>query len=498
MHEHRAHQSHEVSALHLRPLIAAIGAVLAACTDPMPPSDVLYDLRIDDAWIVDGTGAEGYAGHVLVADGMIVYAGSGALTAYAARDTVDAAGRVLAPGFIDLHAHGSEAATPEWPNFLAQGVTTIVLGLDGSSAGPGDPARPSRLSVLRFVGHGDLREAAGLNHEPEPDAGALARLEAAADSALGAGAMGISLGLEYRPGAFAGARELAVLGQAAARAGVGLNAHLRSEDDDRVEASLREFLAIGAASGAQLHVSHLKIVFGRDPAQADRLLALIDSAGATADVYPYTASYTGIGIVYPDWALSPADFESIKRTRRPELREYLRARVTRRNGPEATRFGTAPWTGRTLAEIADSMGIPFEDVLIDHIPPGSASAAYTVMDECVMRRFLAHPRVAVASDGSPTMGHPRGYGSFARVIHRHTGADGLTLPEAIRKMTSLPASILGLTDRGRIATGLRADLVLFDPAQVRDSATYTEPHRLAQGFDAVWVAGERVRQSPSY
>jgi N-acyl-D-aspartate/D-glutamate deacylase len=174
------------------------------------------------------------------------------------------------------------------------------------------------------------------------------------------------------------------------------------------------------------------------------------------------------------------------------LADYLRERVNKRNGPEATLFGTEPYAGRTLKQVADSLGKPFEEVLMDDIGPHGASAAYFVMNEAVMKHILLHPSVVVSSDGSPTMQHPRGYGSFAKIIRAYVIDEPLlTLESAIRKMSGQTADILQLSDRGYLKAGLRADVLMFNPADVRDLATFSHPHQFAVGFEDVWVSGRR-------
>jgi N-acyl-D-aspartate/D-glutamate deacylase len=245
-------------------------------------------------------------------------------------------------------------------------------------------------------------------------------------------------------------------------------------------------------------------VYASDPDRAEDILSLMDEArqegiSISADVYPYTASFTGIGIVFPNW-VTPGNFEEIKETRRSELEKYLRNRIAMRNGPEAALFGTAPWAGMTLAEVADSLNKPFEDVLIDDIGPTGASAAYFVMNEEVMKRFLQDPYVMVSSDGSPAMHHPRGYGSFAKIIDDYVNEENLlTLEEAVHKMTGLPAETLGLSDpnqaetpRGLIREGFAADLLIFDPANIQDTADFESPHQYAEGFEWVFVNGMAV------
>jgi N-acyl-D-aspartate/D-glutamate deacylase len=215
----------------------------------------------------------------------------------------------------------------------------------------------------------------------------------------------------------------------------------------------------------------------------------------TADIYPYTASYTGIGILFPVWAKTDEQFAIARSERRAELAEYLRNRVNRRNGPEATLLGTGPYTGKTLAELSFELEMPFEDVLIDVIGPQGTSGAYFVMNEALQSEMLADPHIGVCSDGSPTGFHPRGHGTFARLIEKHVVRDGtLTLEEAVRKVTSLAAGILGIEDRGVLAAGKHADLIVFEPSRVREVATYPAPLRLAEGFDLVVVNGMVARE----
>ncbi|MGA0869824.1 MAG: amidohydrolase family protein, partial [Planctomycetota bacterium] len=212
----------------------------------------------------------------------------------------------------------------------------------------------------------------------------------------------------------------------------------------------------------------------------------------TADVYPYTASYTGVSILFPDWARPPEGSPAVLTARRADLLNHLRQRVLSRNGPDATLFGSGPYAGQTLAEVAARAQRPFEEVLAD-LGPDGASAAYFVMDEGVMEALLTSPGTMVASDGSPTMRHPRGHGTYPRVLARHVRERGaLGLEDAIHRMTGMPAALLGLTDRGRIAPGMMADLVVFDPDRVQDRATITAPFERATGCGAVCGAGTAV------
>lgn len=475
-----------------RPLHVALALLLAACGGtPLPDAEERYAVLIRNATVIDGSGKRPYNGSILIGADTLAYVGRDALNAFVADTVIDAGGRVVSPGFIDPHAHGDPFRTPAFENFRRMGVTTIVLGMDGSSPGAEDPVAYSRrldslntgISVMRMVGHGTIRAHC--------EADTLC-MQASIRRHIGAGVIGLSTGIEYHPGFLAGAEELAAIARPIADAGLLVASHVRSEDVDRILESVMELIEQGRRSGARVHVSHLKLVFGEDPAQTRPVLDALTSTGATADVYPYIASYTGIGIVFPEWALPPNDYATVKAARRAELATHLRDRVNRRKGPAATLFGTAPYAGRTLAQVADSLGKPFEEVLLDDIGPFGASAAYFVMDQAVMERILGHPSVVVSSDGSPTMLHPRGYGSFARVIREHVMEKRqLALETAIRKMSGQTADILGLSDRGYLRVGYRADVLLFDPGAVRDRATFTAPFQTAVGFDDVWVSGRR-------
>ena len=489
---------------------AAPGPGGSATPATPPPS---YDLLIHGGILLDGTGAPGRPADVLVRDGLVAHVGTVEPDTLDLAATFDAEGLVVGPGFIDLHAHGDPTEAQGFENFLAQGVTTIVLGQDGSSPSPPElgahleavaAAKPT-VNVAYLVGHNTVRGASGVGFgTPGPED--LDRMRALVRQAMEAGAFGLSTGLEYTPGNQADAEELAAVAQPVADVDAVVMSHVRSEDAPGIDASVAELLEQGRRSGARVHLSHAKIVLEDDPAAAERVLAALASAradgvGATADVYPYTASFTGLSILFPDWARGPTPYAEVVQRRRDELAAHLRDRVTARNGPEATLFGSGPWSGLTLAEAARLEGRPFEDLLIE-LGPGGASAAYFVMDEVVMARFLADPHVAVSSDGSPTMSHPRGYGSFARVIRRYVVEEGLlTLEEAVRKMTSLPASILGVDDPARVnvpmgivRVGWAADLVAFAPEDVRDRADFEAPHTLSEGMRAVWVGGVRAWQ----
>lgn len=499
----------------VRPLLAHIPIIaflfsLASCQTSDPFQEFLlkegaqYDLLLQGGMVLDGTGAAAYPADVLLRKDSIQFIGSVDPEQIEVATVIDATGKYVSPGFIDAHAHGDPLQTPDFTNFLAMGVTSICLGQDGGSPGYED-LKPwmdqvdsigTGPNIIPFVGHGTLRRLSGVGYEPLPDEAGMNRMEALLKDALDAGCFGMTTGLEYTPGTYAGEEELYALARIVGAYDGLIMSHMRNEDDDAIENSLRELLRQGEYCNVQ--ASHLKVVYGKGPERAEEILAILDSAreasaySVTADLYPYTASYTGIGIVFPQWAKPPNNYEDVKRNRREELLAFLRQKITDRNGPEATLFGTAPFAGKTLAELSNEQERPFEEVLLD-IGPGGASGAYFVMNEPLQARLLEDPHVMICSDGSPTMRHPRGYGSFPKIIEQYVADEGrLDLAEAVRKMTGLPSETLGLKNRGLVKAGYLADLVVFDPSTVKAQATFSEPHQLATGMDWVIVNGEVV------
>ena len=495
-----------------RPLLACGVSVLllAGCGQETPflPEHDTVDLLIENGLIVDGQGGDPFDGDVVVVGDRIAFVGDARFAAddRRIRRRIDAAGRVVAPGFIDLHAHGDPLATPELENFLAMGVTTIALGQDGSSpdvqplsAWLDDVSqRGIGTNLAMFVGHGTLRNQAGIGMMPVPEPEAMQRMLDELDAALDY-TFGLSTGLEYNPGLNARSAELEALARVVGAKNRMVMSHMRNEDDHALETSIAELLQQGRH--ARVHVSHLKSVYGKGSERAEELLALLQSARdlgieVTADVYPYIASYTGIAIVFPVWAKTAEQFAIAKEERRAELEDYLRNRIEQRNGPEATLLGTGPHTGKTLAEVAHEMEIPFEQVLIEEIGPQGASGAYFVMNDELQSRLIQDPLVGICSDGSPTGFHPRGHGTFARIIERYVvDRRELSLVAAVQKMTSFAASILRVSDRGSLAVGNMADIIVFDPESVRENATFPEPLQLADGFDIVIVNGRVAREN---
>ncbi len=458
-----------------------------------------FDIWIKDGTIISGLDSPGFIADILVKGTTIQFVGKVDTSLFEAELEIDANKKVVTPGFIDTHAHGNPLKTPNFRNFLSMGVTSICLGQDGSSPNYRDLSiwmqqveeHEPAVNIIPFVGHGTLRKLSGVGYQRVPSTDALNYMKTLLESALEAGAFGMTTGLEYTPGVYAEDAELLSLAQTVGQYDGMIMSHIRNEDDNEIQSALEELIRQGAF--CNIHVSHLKIVYGKNSERAQEILQLLRSENIshriTADIYPYNASFTGIGILFPEWAKPPNNYASVYQKRKKELLDFLRNKVIARNGPEATLFGTAPYKGRTLAQISEEKGLPFEEV-VANIGPTGASGAYFVMNEDVQDALFLDPKVMVCSDGSPTMYHPRGYGSFAKIIQDHVNRKKLlSLERAVHKMTSLPAATLGLKDRGSIEPGYMADLLIFDPSQIQANANYIEPHALASGFDWIIVNG---------
>jgi N-acyl-D-amino-acid deacylase len=493
-----------------RRTLAAVACIaLASCAQPPTTK---YDLLIRNASVVDGTGAPAYRANVLVKGDTIAAIDTRMSADATAARVLDANGRTLAPGFIDMHTHG-DPIRQSFENFLAMGVTTVVLGQDGSSVGldsaPDEvpfaqwasaaEAAAVQVNVAALSGHGSIRHLAQIPDSVRHlDAEQTARMRAVLREDLTAGTYGLSTGLEYVPGIYSEPQEVLALAQEVGAAGGVVMSHMRSENDDTINQSIDELAAQGAY--ARVHISHLKVVFGRGAERGRQLLAVIDGkrkAGIdlTADAYPYNAGYTGIAILFPEWALPPTDYQSIVATRRAELADYLQKRMTKRGGPEAMLFGSEPYAGRTLAEAARDAGKSYVDLLIELGPEGGEGAHFTI-DEATQDVLFGDPSVAVCTDGSPGMRHPRSTGTYAKLFARYVRENGvLTVEQAVHKAAGIPAQIMRFENRGVIKVGAKADLVLFDVAKVHAPSSYLDPFQLAKGFDVVIVNGQLAREN---
>ncbi len=468
----------------------------------------IYDWHISGGIVVDGTGNEAYKADILIQADTIAFIGTVDADTIQIKNHVDAGGKVVSPGFVDVHAHGNPLSTPEFRNFLAMGVTTILLGQDGSSPTDGSLAKwfakvqeaGPGVNIATLSGHGSIRRKAGAGSRPA-NPQEITRMQEFLESDFDAGSFGLSTGLEYVPGMYADKNELMQMSKTAGQGNAILMSHMRSEDNSEIEQSIDELASLG--KHAKVHISHLKVVYGEGRERAGKILAYIDSLrnegiDISADTYPYAASYTGIGIVFPDWAKTEAQWQQAIRERPEILRRFLLDKVEQRNGPDAILFGSGNYAGRTLEEVAEAEDKHYIDVLLE-MGPQAASAAHFVMDVELQDRIAVDPMVMISSDGSPTMRHPRGYGSFTKVIHRYVMEHNeLSIEETVYKMSGLPAQTLGIKNRGTLKIGNKADLLIFDPEKVRDPATFEQPHKLAEGIDWIWVNGKLARQEGTF
>jgi N-acyl-D-aspartate/D-glutamate deacylase/CubicO group peptidase (beta-lactamase class C family) len=449
---------------------------------------------IRGAQVADGTGAPLRRADVRIVGDTIVAVGD--VTPEAADRIVDATGLVLAPGFIDAHNHstGGLDSDPEAVTQVAQGITTVLLGQDGSSPYPirdylaRRRTNPSALNVAVLVGHATVRrQVMGDDFRRAATAEEIARMEALVDQEMRDGAMGLSSGLEYEVGSYASTEEVVALARVAARHGGIYITHIRDEADRTLEA-VREAITIGERARIPVQITHIKLgtvgVWGK----ADEVVRVIEAArqrgvDVTADVYPYLAWSSNLKVLVPNkqWT-DPAS-----------VKEALDD-VGGGKNVQITRLPTFPqYVGKRLDEIARAEGISEVDLYIRLVADEDAGVIGHTMSEADMRTFLLQPWTMVASDGGVNVSHPRGAGTFPRVLGRLVRDAGwLPLPEAIRKMTALPAARLGLRDRGMLAAGMKADLVLFDPATIIDRATFEQPRLRPHGIHRVWVNGQPV------
>ena len=458
------------------------------------PSIQPQSTLITNASVLDGTGAVAQRVSVRITGDRI--AAVGVLKPAPADKGIDARGLTLAPGFIDTHSH-HERGLPEALAPLSQGITTIVAGQDGGSAFPLKDflarldGAPVAVNVASYVGHGTLRRRVmGNDFRRAATDAEVGRMEDLLRNEMQSGALGLSTGLEYDPGIYSDPKEVIALAKVAAAAGGRYISHIRSEDRQFWKA-IDEAIEIGRLARIPVQISHIKLAMRSLWGQTDRLLRTLNAARAsgvqiTADIYPYTYWQSGMTVLFPN-----RDFDNRKEA------EFALREVTSPEGLLVTRFRqNAAYEGKTLAEIAKLRGTDPAQAMMDMIREageGDVGIVATSMDEVDIARLMQWPFANICSDGASSGGHPRGFGAFTRVLGKYVRESrALTLEEAIRKMTSLAAANVGISNRGVIKAGYFADLVLFDPATVIDRATTKESRAMSAGIDTVWVNGEIV------
>jgi dihydroorotase/N-acyl-D-amino-acid deacylase len=500
----------------------AVVALVSLAATPYYAQQPAWDVLIRNARVVDGTGSPWYRSDVAVR-GDTIGRIAARIDAPAAR-VIDAGGRVIAPGFIDIHTHARRGIfeVPTAENYVRQGVTTLIEGPDGSSPVPLGPflEKVGALGITpnfgSFIGQGSVREAVlGTANRPAAPAD-LERMRGLVRQGMEDGAYGLSSGLFYVPGAFTPTSEVVELAKVAGEYGGLYISHMR-EEAAKVLDSVRETIEIGEKGGLPTQVTHHKIIGKANWGRSADTLRLVDEArargvDATIDQYPYTASATSIqAALLPAWASEGGPDATRRRlldpaTRRKILLETHRIIMEERGGgdPQNVQLSRCDWDssldGKRLGDVTKSRGL---DVTVENaaqtalwiVEQGGCGGIFHAIEEQDLQRILRHPATMVGSDGEVTVfgqanPHPRSYGTFARVLGRYVRElKVISLEEAVRKMSGFPAQRLGLHDRGVIKEGMKADLALFDPAIVADRATFEQPHQYAVGVSYVIVNG---------
>ncbi len=482
-----------------------------------------FDVLIRNGRVIDGTGNPWYRADVGVKNGRIAAIGN--LAAKSADSTIDAANRVVTPGFIDVHTHveGAVELNPMGANYLLDGVTTIVTGNCGGSRVDLKTwfekleTIKLGLNLATLIGHNSVRsEVMGAANRLANDE-EIAKMQALVDKAMQDGAVGFSTGLIYIPGTYSDTREVVALGRAAGKYNAVYASHMRDEGA-KVKDAITEAVTVGREAGLRVQISHFKIDTPRLWGSSKDSIALVEEfrkqgVDVVVDQYPYDHSSTNLAITLPSWALADNPKAVEERLNSPETRQRVATEMKLRlaelghkdfSYAIVANYGADPaLNGKNISEINKAAGRQATldnevETILQMIVKGGAQMVYHSMGMEDVERILRYPNTAIASDGGirefgSGMPHPRSYGTNARVLAEFVRVRGtLTLEDAIRRMTSLPARTFRFNDRGLLRVGFAADLLIFDPAKVKDLSTYPDPHHYSEGFDHVFVNGVAV------
>ena len=453
---------------------------------------------IKNVKIVDGSGNDSFDGAVRILDEKILEIGQ--LEAKKGERIIDGGGKILAPGFIDTHSHhdGSLFEKRSVPEVVSQGVTTIIIGQDGGSHYPLQDfwnqldSLPVAVNVGSYVGHNTLRRIAMQDFKRHANEVEIERMKEMLVTELSAGGIGLSSGLEYDPGIYSNRNEILELAQVLAQQQKRYISHIRSEDRYLWDA-IDEIIDLGRQTGIPVQVSHMKIAIVSQWGKADSLIQVLNNArkegiDITADVYPYAYWQSTMTVLFPE-----RNFEDI------EAAKFALTELTTPEGMIISAYGPDPsYIGKSLAEIAQSKQqspeVTYLDLINTSIDQGAReSVICTSMSEEDITKLISWEWANICSDGALNGRHPRGAGSFTKVLRKYVRENkSINLPQAIKTMTSQAAQNIGLENRGLIRDGYFADLVLFDPESVKDNATIENPDHLSEGILKVWVNGQEV------
>ncbi|MFV1884458.1 MAG: N-acyl-D-amino-acid deacylase family protein [Balneola sp.] len=492
-------------------------------------SNADYDLVIKNGTVYDGSGDEPIVTDIGLKGSRIIKIGD--LSGAKSKSVIDANGMAVTPGFIDMHAHLDPILRlPLGESMVRQGVTTALGGPDGTSPWPIAAHLDTLesigvgMNIAYLVGHNTVRRNVMNLENRAPTEEELETMAGQIEQGMDEGAFGISTGLKYLPGSFSKVDEVIELSKRASAAGGIYTSHLREEGLGLMPA-VEEAITISKEADIPVILTHHKVIGKPMWGKSVQTLAKVDSARALGldikiDQYPYTASYTGISVVIPGWARAGGNSAFKERVADPVQRARIKKEIeynllTDRGGGDLSRvqFAKVDWMpeleGKTLKYWAELKGLQptisnGADLVIEAQVNGGASCVFHAMNEEDVERIMQHPMTMIASDGrlvEPGDGHPhpRWYGTFPRVLgHYVREKSTLTLAEAIRKMTKLPATSLGLQDRGWLEEGMMADIVIFDPETIIDKATFEEPHQYSEGIHYVIINGQLAVKEGEY
>lgn len=505
----------------------ALLALLALLAPTGAAQQQTFDILIRGGRVLDGTGNPWYRADIGIRGDRI--AAMGSLGNATAKTVIDAGDRYVTPGFIDVHSHaGGGLATEELKHgqpLLAQGLTTVFVNPDGG--GPVDLATQRATyerqrigtNVAQFIPHGSIRREVMDMTDRDPNAAELARMVELSRKGMIDGGIGLSSGLYYAPGSYSKTAEVVAMAKATAPYGGVYSSHIRDEADYTigVVAAVQEVIDVAEQGGVIGVVSHMKALGPASWGLSKTLIERIEAARARgvqvfADQYPYEASGTGIvGALMPRSAQVGGREAMMKRITgelRPEIREQVKTNIARRGGAETlmiSRYSANPsFEGQRLSALAAKAGVAPEEYALQMLEKGDASLVSFNMSEGDIEGIMQQPWTMTCTDGDLVrMGegvpHPRAYGAFARKIKKYVrDRKAVALEAAIRSMTTLPAAVFGLKDRGQLRAGAFADVLIFDAARVNDAATYDKPHQLSEGFDDIIVNGELARRNGKF